>query len=479
MGSKSDKTQTQEASPWGGQQPFLQDIFRQAQGQFQAGPQQYYPGQTVAPFSPQTQMAMDMTTQRAMGGDPSQQAFGNYLTGALNQQNLNPYQIAQGFQGAAGGMPMAQQMLAGAGQPGGGQGAGVEAIGLPEASQFAGGAVGPYAQQLQGMTGYGTLGEAGQFFDQPGALPAALQESAGQLGATAGGQYLGSNPYLDQMYTTGANRIQEQFAEDILPQIQGQFGAAGRTGSGAQALMQGRAAGDVAGELAGLYGDIYAPAYEAERGRQEQATQALGNLGLGSGQLDLSQRGTAADLYTGERGLGQQAAQAAGQLGLGGGQLAADLYGMGLQGDISRGGQQIQAGQALGQLGLGGLEGMGGLYGDIGQQQFRAGTLTPTYQGMQYGDIDRLMGVGGQTEDQTQRLMQAAMDRWNFAQQAPGQALGQYSNLIYGLPSGYGTETTTAPGGSRVAGGVGGAMAGGAALGPWGALGGGLLGMMG
>ena len=463
MGSKSDKTQTQEASPWGGQQPFLQDIFRQAQGQFQAGPQQYYPGQTVAPFSPQTQMGMDMTTQRAMGGDPSQQAFGNYLTGALNQPNLNPYQIAQGYQGAAGGIPAAQQML---GETGAG------AMGLPEAAQFAGGAVGPYAQQLQGMTGYGTLGEAGQFFDQPSATPAALPGAAAQLGATAGGQYLGSNPYLDQMYETGAGRIQEQFAEDILPQIQGQFGAAGRTGSGAQALMQGRAAGDVAGELAGLYGDIYAPAYEAERGRQEQATQQLGQLGLGAGELGLGQRQAAGNLYTGERQLGQQAAQQAGQLGLGGGQLAADLYGTGLQG-------QIQAGQALGQLGLGGLEGMGGLYGDIGQQQFRAGTLAPTYQGMQYGDIDRLMGVGGQTEDQTQRLMQDAMERWNFAQQAPGQALGQYSNLIYGLPSGYGSETTTAPGGSRVAGGVGGAMAGGAALGPWGALGGGLLGMMG
>ena len=115
MGSKSDKTQTQEASPWGGQQPYLQDLFRQGQAQFHAGPQQYYPGATVAPFSPQTQMAMDMTTQRALGGDPSQQAFGNWLTGTLGQPNLNPYQIAQGYQGAAGGVPQAQQMLAGGG----------------------------------------------------------------------------------------------------------------------------------------------------------------------------------------------------------------------------------------------------------------------------------------------------------------------------------------------------------------------------
>ena len=78
------------------------------------------------------------------------------------------------------------------------------------------------------------------------------------------------------------------------------------------------------------------------------------------------------------------------------------------------------------------------------------------------------------------------MARWNFAQQAPGQALSQYANLIYGLPSGYGTQMTTAPGGSRMAGAAGGALSG-AALGSAvpgigtaaGAIGGGLLGLLG
>lgn len=486
MGSKSDQTATSEAAPWGGQQPYLQDVFREAQNVYYGGGPQYYPGQTVAPFSPQSQMAMDMQTRRAMGGDPSQQGFGNWLTSTFGQQNVDPSQIQAGAAGAMGGIPQAQQILGQTGQQAGQiAGVGQGYMGMPEAAQFAGGAVGPYAQALQGMTGYGTLGEAGQFFDQPSATPAALPGAAAQLGATASGQYLGSNPYLDQLYETGAGRIQEQFEEDVLPAIAGQFGAAGRTGSGAQALMQGRAAGDVAGELAGLYGDIYSPAYEAERTRQVQGAQALGDVGIGAGQLGLGQREAASGLYRGERGLGQEAAQAAGQLGLGGGQLAASLYGTGQQGDIQRrqlaGELGIGAGQALGQLGLGGLEQLGGLYGDIGQQQFRAGSLAPQYQGMQYGDIDRLMQVGGMTEDQAQRLISADQARWDFAQQQPWQNLGQYSNLIYGLPSGYGTETTTQPGGSRLAGGIGGAMAGGAATGgnPLGAIGGGLLGMMG
>lgn len=458
MGSKSDQTTTSEAAPWGGQQPYLQDIFRESQNQYYGGGPQYYPGQTVAPFSPQTQMGMDMTTQRAMGGDPSMQAYGNYLTNTMGQQNVDPRQIQQMF----GQLGQNAQQIAGVGRD----------MTMPQAAQFAGGAVGPYAQQLQGMTDYGTLGEAGQFFDQPSASPAAIPGAAAQLGATASGQYLGSNPYLDQLYETGAGRIQEQFEEQTLPAIAAQMGAAGRTGSGAQALMQGRAAGDVAGELAGLYGDIYSPAYEAERTRQVQGAQALGDVGIGAGQLGLGQRQGAADLYTGQRQLGQQAAAQAGQLGLGGGQLAADLYGTGTQADITR--RQLQ-----GQLGIQAGQGLSGLYGDIGQNQFRAASLAPQYQGMQYGDIDRLMQVGGMTEDQAQRLIDADQARWQYGQQQPMQNLATYANIIQGLPAGYGTEQTTTPGGSRFAGAAGGAMAGGAMLGPWGALGGGLLGALG
>jgi hypothetical protein len=53
--------------------------------------------------------------------------------------------------------------------------------------------------------------------------------------------------------------------------------------------------------------------------------------------------------------------------------------------------------------------------------------------------------------------------------------MNNYANAIYGLPGGYGTQSSTQPGGSRAAGIMGGAMAG-SALGPWGALGGGILG---
>ena len=70
MGSGGGGDQTTRTEPWSGQQPYLRDIFGQAQQIYGQGPQQFFPGQTVAPFSPQQQLAMDLTTQQALGGDP-------------------------------------------------------------------------------------------------------------------------------------------------------------------------------------------------------------------------------------------------------------------------------------------------------------------------------------------------------------------------------------------------------------------------
>ena len=389
MGGSSSQKSTTKSVPWSGQQPYLEDLFSQGQQLYQGGPQQYFPGETVAPFSPQTMMGMDLMTQRALMGSPQQTAFGNYLTGQLGQQNIDPNALYGYGQQAMGGIAPGQQMMMQGG-------ADPLAGGVPNLS--------------------GGLGEA-----QPlsGSLP---QLTAGQLGTTAAGEYLGSNPYLDQMFDTAAGRAGERFNEQIMPGIASQFGAAGRTGGGIHQEIAGNAARQFGRDLQGMAADIYAPAYESERNRMIQAA-------TGGGQYDL-----------GSRGLG------------------------------------VQAGQGLGMLGMQGLGQMGDLYGNIAQNQFRAGSLVPSYTDMQYGDIQRLMGVGGMIEDQAQRQMGAAQDRWNFGQGAPWQNLQNYANIVYGLPGGYGTQTTKGPSGSRAQGALGGAMAGGSMFGPWGALGGAVLG---
>jgi hypothetical protein len=92
-----------------------------------------------------------------------------------------------------------------------------------------------------------------------------------------GGEYLNSNPHLDDLYDRAAGRTTEQFSRTALPYLEAKFGGAGRsagpsgTGSGAYAGAQGRAFDQLGEGLADLSANIYAPNYEAERGRMDAA----------------------------------------------------------------------------------------------------------------------------------------------------------------------------------------------------------------
>ena len=368
MGGGGSRTQNTVSKPWKGQQPFLSDLFRQAKSQFQQGGPEYYPDSTVIPFSPQTELGLDLTTGRALGGDPVQNQFGGYLAQQLGQQNIDPRLIAQGSMQAASGMIPAQQLLGASGLTGQQAAAGITPAqqllqsGAAAGQQAATG-IAPAQQLLQsgakGMdydTALSMAGLPGGDLAGGVGLP---DVASNQLSTTAGGGFLGSNPYLDQVYDTAADAVTERFSEDILPGINASFGAAGRTGSGAQALMQGRAAGDVAEQLRGLAGDIYAPAYESERERQITTASQLGQLGqqadIANLQADLQRRDLASDLFTGGLDRKLAAGGQLGQLGLGG--LSSQLSAGGQLGDIGLGGlsSQLSAGSQLGQLGLGGL----------------------------------------------------------------------------------------------------------------------------
>lgn len=98
-----------------------------------------------------------------------------------------------------------------------------------------------------------------------------------------------------------------------------------------------------------------------------------------------------------------------------------------------------------------------GLMGDIG---FRAATQAPAEQAMQLESINQLMRAGAITQEQAQNMINAEQQRFDFYQQAPWQALGQYGNIVQGLPGGYGTATTEGPEGNPLMGALGGAAAG-------------------
>ena len=91
----------QKADPWAGQQPYLTDLYRQAQTQFQAGPQQFYPGRTYAEASPTVYQAEELQRQAALA--QAGLGLGSIVPG-FQQALMSP---AQRFQD-----PMLQESLA-------------------------------------------------------------------------------------------------------------------------------------------------------------------------------------------------------------------------------------------------------------------------------------------------------------------------------------------------------------------------------
>lgn len=107
-------TTTTKSDPWEGQQPFLKSGFSSIAQQFGLSPDgsgtvnanalpDYYPGQTIASNSPETNLALQARTGRALYGSPLTTAAQNQLTSTLNGDylNSNPY-IDQTYNQAAG-----------------------------------------------------------------------------------------------------------------------------------------------------------------------------------------------------------------------------------------------------------------------------------------------------------------------------------------------------------------------------------------
>ncbi len=88
-GSQSTQT-VEKADPWEGQQPYLTRGFADAQKLLlDKAPAPFYPGNTVVPFSPETNAAMDMQTNRAVNGSPIQSAGTSQLTDTLSGNYLS------------------------------------------------------------------------------------------------------------------------------------------------------------------------------------------------------------------------------------------------------------------------------------------------------------------------------------------------------------------------------------------------------
>lgn len=114
-------------------------------------------------------------------------------------------------------------------------------------------------------------------------------------------------------------------------------------------------------------------------------------------------------------------------------------------------------------------------------RQLQAAGMAPSLAQQDYYDIDRLMQAGQSREALANSYMEDLINRWNFSQQAPWNALNNYQNIALGVGSLGGTASSTQPTSwqSAAGSGLGGAASGFALGGPIGGILGGLGGLLG
>lgn len=142
---------------------------------------------------------------------------------------------------------------------------------------------------IEGAMGQGQFDLTGAGMTAHGAM-AGLRPGQEQLGGTAGGQYLGQNPYLDAMFNRAAGRVTDQFQNSVMPGINSIFGAGGRAGSGLHAAEMQSANRNLGDQLGGMAAEMYGGAYNTERDRM---VDAAGQLQSGA----LAGMGGLGDLY--------------------------------------------------------------------------------------------------------------------------------------------------------------------------------------
>jgi len=130
--------------------------------------------------------------------------------------------------------------------------------------------VAPFTQQqLAGMA---------DVSQQAGGAQRFLNEAQAQQAATAGGAYLGPNPYLDEYYRSAAQPMISEYQSAVAPNIVADAVRSGGIGGTGEQAQFDTAQSALATGLGTLGANIYEPAYQFERGAQEQAAQGAGNV---------------------------------------------------------------------------------------------------------------------------------------------------------------------------------------------------------
>jgi hypothetical protein len=409
--------------------PYLTQGLQRAESLFLTGQQPtFFPGQTYV--SPSAQTTVALAQQEALARQQSQvlgQAQNAFMGGLTATSAASP--LFQNIYGQA-------QNQAGANVYGQAAGGGFTNPAMGMAQGLYGQAGAQPGQQTFGQAAQGQFGNM----------------ATGQLANIAGGGFLNSNPYQQQMMQAATRPLTQAFGEQVLPGISSLYSKSGRLGSGSmeRALgtateQYGRALGDVTSNLAGSQ-------FQAERQLQQQA---LGQLAGVSAQ-DIQTR------LAGASGLQQAQAQAlaqqSGLIGQIGGLSQQDIANRFAGAAGLQGAQQAQLGTQLQAAG-----GLASTQSTDLARQLQASLAAPQVYGQQFLPSQMLGDVGAQREAIDSQALQEQMARFTFGQQLPYQQLQGYLSSVYGSPmGGFGTQTTQTPlTTNRTTGALAGALAGG------------------
>jgi len=411
--------------------PYVESMLGKAEAAT-SQPFQAYGGQRTAAFTPMQVQAM----QSVSGMQPSQQ-----ITDASNMA----YQAGQGALGTQQTAAGLQNTALGYGQAGSMYGGAASQFGAAGAQQAQNTAL--QAQRQAAMYGGqgAQYGGQGMQFGAQGAGIGAQGVEAAQQGFGAGAQYAQQatspaaqqaymSPYMQNVVDVQAQEARRQ--ADIARQAQrSQATGAGAFGGSRAAIVEAEGERGLQDRIAQIQAQGSQNAFQqAQQAQQFGANLGLQGLQAGYQGLQTGMQGTAQGIQgaqagiqgagLGLQGVGQQIA--GGQLGIQGGQLGIQGQEAGMRG-AQTGLQGVQAATGAGQYGL---QGMGeatraaGTLGQLGQTEF----------GQQQAITDAQMRAGAMQREEEQKGLDMLYQQFLAEQNYPMEQLGQFSNILRGLP---------------------------------------------
>jgi hypothetical protein len=315
-------TQTTTNPTQAAQLPYLQQGWGSAQNLYNQQPvMPYYPGATMAPWNPAVQTGYE----------------GIYNTGAGNvAQGLQPNATNAYNTALSGGYGANNSPAYGAYQ------------------QFMAG-TNPYQQQLGALANSAAGGNLG--LSTLGGIAQGQGAGMQQLGQTASGYYLNSNPYLAAMVQAAADPVTRNYQTATAPQADYNFANAGRYGSGAMAGLRSTNEQNLGKTLADQSSNLYGQNYANERARQDAAAAQYAGLqnqaGQGYGSLynqGLQTSGQALNNLLASQQYGATGLQGAYQSGNAAAMSALGQYPQFAQAQFIPARAQLEAGQGLTQM---------------------------------------------------------------------------------------------------------------------------------